>query len=753
MTDNDSKKSDSAVVALAKKRFKRLYDAESDLRALARADREFHTGDSDNLLQWPQAVAAKRKAEGKPILTIPKSRNHVSLVVNPVRENPPSAQILAATDGDLKAAQMMAGLVRHIETQSNAKAAYVSTMSHITQGGHGGWYYTYGHASPDSFDYEIKVNPVADPDSILVDPNKKFGFVFEDLSKEEFEDRYPKGEAVSFEDDGVWYDDKEQKVRIALYWFCESIADELLLLQDGRTVYKSLMQTGNESLVVAQRATTRESWQLWKISGGDKPLEKQDWPGSMLPIVFVEGETEIISGKKYRKGLVRSLKDPARMLNYWASEATHHVAMQNKAKFAGPAEHWEAYGNFYQNPDSPYLPTVSFNSEGQPIPPPTMLNPPQMATAYVQGMEYAERQFGQSSGQYEAQFGAKSNESSGRAINARKAQSETANYHYLDAIENGIVYGARVMVDLIQKTYDTERVVTILGVDNSTSYAKIDPQLPTAYQSNEMQDGTIEKLFNPKLLKCDIAIGTGPSYRTQREGAQDALTQILPNMPALSQAAPDLLLKAFDLPHADLMAQRMKKMLPPNLLEGEESDDALQKSQVQIAELQQQIEMMMAEGQSITEGYQQLQQALQQAQEELQRIEVENLAIKQDASLKNRELDIKQLEVEAKLSVDQQPVQNRSAAEPQQVAQPQTVVMDTTGRTPATLEQIGETLAGVGEVVAGMVERSGLVLEAVAALAQTQTAIAEQITRPKESVIEIDLGNGRVVTGRKVEQT
>ena len=49
----------------------------------------------------------------------------------------------------------------------------------------------------------------------------------------------------------------------------------------------------------------------------DEPLEIQDWAGSILPIVGVNGKEDLVDGKRTLRGLVRFAKDPQRMYNYW----------------------------------------------------------------------------------------------------------------------------------------------------------------------------------------------------------------------------------------------------------------------------------------------------------------------------------------------------------------------------------------------------------------------------------------------------
>jgi hypothetical protein len=62
-------------------------------------------------------------------------------------------------------------------------------------------------------------------------------------------------------------------------------------------------------------------------------------------------------------------------------------------------------------------------------------------------------------GQYQSDMGAPSNERSGAAINARQRQGDNATFHFLDHQAIAIRFTGKILIDLIPKIYDTERVL------------------------------------------------------------------------------------------------------------------------------------------------------------------------------------------------------------------------------------------------------------------------------------------------------
>ena len=72
------------------------------------------------------------------------------------------------------------------------------------------------------------------------------------------------------------------------------------------------------------------------------------------------------------------------------------------------------------------MPTLEYNpvdaSDGSPLPPPSRSPGPDIPAGYVQGMMQASDDIKATTGQYDASLGARGNETSGRAINARQRE-------------------------------------------------------------------------------------------------------------------------------------------------------------------------------------------------------------------------------------------------------------------------------------------------------------------------------------------
>jgi hypothetical protein len=229
------------------------------------------------------------------------------------------------------------------------------------------------------------------------------------------------------------------------------------------------------------------------------------------------------------------------------------------------------------------------DEHGKEIPAPTRIDPPQMAQAYIQGMQIARQDLMSVTGQYQAELGMPSNERSGIAIQQRQRQGDTATYHYIDNQSKAIRQVGRILIDLIPKIYDVRRVVMTLAEDGTENKVLVDPQAQDAHQFVAQQPdgshapvtpGDAQKqqedpeqpdpsvIFNPQIGQYDVEADVGPAYGTQRQEAANAFAQIMAQNPAAFQVVGDFWATNSDFPGADELADRLKRGLPPQYKAG-----------------------------------------------------------------------------------------------------------------------------------------------------------------------------------------
>lgn len=605
-------KADEKIVEEAKKRFERVKEHEATARARFIADIKFAEGDSDNWYQWDEALRDRRaKAPGgaRPCLTINKVRQQNLQIINDGRENKAQIEVRPTGDGaTYEAAKVYEGICRHIEYQSNAQIAYDTANFYQIWGGIGYWRVLTEYSAPESFDQEIFIRRIPDPTSVYLDgdiqqydgSDARFGFVFRDIPKDEFDNEYPEwkdelGDEAIQGDDGPtmgrmddWAD--KEHVRVAEYYRKTEKPDRLLRLVDGSTVLKSKMPSEAfdvleaNGLIVQERETNRTQIEWFKIAGS-KIIDRRDWPGIYIPIVRVIGEETLINGELDRKGHTRASKDPQRMYNFQSSAMVEILALQSKSPWIAPKESVEGLETVWNNANNENVPYLLYNhrdEQGQPLPEPKRQVPGQMGPAIVQAMQIAQQEMMMTSGQYQSQFGENENAKSGIAIQTRQRQGDKATYHYIDHLAQAIRFTGRILIDLIPKIYDTPRIIKIMAEDGTQTEVNVKPDGPIYQQmvggqpANQEQvksaendpnlKDKIETIFNPSVGKYDVEADIGPAYATRRQETFNALSQMMGQNQELVKIAGDLLFRAADFPMADEVAERFKRSIPANIL-------------------------------------------------------------------------------------------------------------------------------------------------------------------------------------------
>jgi hypothetical protein len=170
-------------------------------------------------------------------------------------------------------------------------------------------------------------------------------------------------------------------------------------------------------------------------------------------------------------------------------------------------------------------------------------------------------------GIYDASLGAKSNETSGRAIMARQREGDVSTFHFIDNLSRSIRHTGRIIIDLIPKVYTNERMQRILGEDGTPETVKINAEQPGMEGQDEAKEAL--RIHDVRIGRYDVTVSSGPSFTSRREEARLEMMEMIRSYPDAAPIIGDLLAKNLDWPGADEIAERLKKMLPPQLQDEE----------------------------------------------------------------------------------------------------------------------------------------------------------------------------------------
>lgn len=625
-----------------RERFKVAAEYWDDDRKAALDDIKFRKGE-----QWPEDVLSQRERDKRPCLTVDKLNQYVRQIVNDGRQNRPSIKVRPVDSGaDMATAEIFAGIVKHIEEASGADAAYDTALDSAATGGFGFFTVDTKYTGEETFDQDLVIERVRNPLSVIIDPSAQqadasdmmYAFVIDQMDKDVFEAKYPNKIPTDWETEENYHEWFGETVRVARYWEVVEEDRTLYQMMDGSVVSKArldeLRDAGIEvdSLIKQERNIPVRKVMHSLVSGKEYLEEPREWIGKYIPICVVWGNELDIEGKVTHSGIIRPAKDAQRLYNYSRTAFAERVALTPKAPWLAAEGQIEDYPEWETANSEPhavlrYRPT---SLSGQPVSPPSRISPSDIPAGFQQDMQISEHDIQGAIGMYSASLGAPSNERSGKAIVARQKEGDTGTFHYHDNLNRAIRHCGRILVDLIPKVYDTNRVVRIMGYDGSVSEANLNADIPSASQKIGLK-----MMYNLGVGTYDVSITTGPSYTSLRTEAAESMVTLIQAHPELMNVMGDLLVKNLDWPGADEISKRLHMILPPEILQAEQKA----KMDQMPPEMQQAIEQF-------EQAIQQKDQMMAEATAKLEELMQENQKLKNDNEYKNKETIIKAAQAE-----------------------------------------------------------------------------------------------------------
>jgi hypothetical protein len=575
-------------------------EADTTNRAEALDDVKFAAGD-----QWPVEIQNSRNLEARPCLTINKVDAYVRQICNQQRQQRPRIKCQGMNnETDAKMAEIITGICRHVEVNSNADHAYDTAFDFAVRMGWGYWRVTTDYVRPDSFDQEIYIKPIENPFTVYFDPNSTAPdgsdaekcLITVVMAKENFRKMYPDADdGGSFSARGTGDSNSEwvtkHDIRIAEYFYTRIESTYLVLLSDGTTAYEDELPSKDAMELagvyeVSRRKTFRKSIKWCKVTAM-QVLEEGTWAGKYIPVVPTYGQQCVVDNKRKKFGLVRMAKDPQRMYNFWQTSMTESVALAPKAKWImaeGQDENHEQEWAGANNTSYAYLRYKQTDINGQPAPPPIRQAPEQPPAGIMAAAQSITMDLQAVVGIADPNQ-LPSGNISGKALQGQQQQIDMTNFHYYDNLTRSIAHTGRIILDLIPKIYSSERVMRIIGDDGK-------PELTTLNQkTGQMDENGIEKILNDVTVgEYDVVMDTGPGYNTKRQEAVDSIMTLLAADPNLMAQAGDLIFRNMDFPGAETIADRLAAVNP--LAQIDEKSDVPPQVQMQLAQSQQQMQQM-----------------------------------------------------------------------------------------------------------------------------------------------------------------
>jgi hypothetical protein len=613
--------SEKEIFEEARDRLQIALDAEFENRTRAKTAILFREG----IGHWDSDYVTSASQE-TPELTINLTDALVRRVVNNIKQQRPRGKAHPMGDGaDVESAEVINGIGRHVEYRSEASVAYDTAADCSVTGGWGYARLVAEFVAPDSFDKDLRILPIRNVFTVYFDPgavmpagqDAMWCLVSTRMKRIEYKRQYPQMDNTEWNDSGrdeasEEWEDKEE-VRLAEYFRITEKSETLYRIErmDGTeyTCFESQLAPQIDLSAKGERiAEKRDSLRRrveWFRLNGTRVVDREILPGSFIPIFRCEGNVADVDGKVMRRGMVESMMDPQRMVDYGETAKIKRLGISTQAKYIAAAGQVVGHPEWEDSNTVPHMvltyePVTITTAQGEvPLPPPQAIPPAQVEagfTEFVQGM----RTNLMAVAGMPSEPGADTQGTvvSGKAIQKRQGYSDQSHFQYYDNLTLMIAQLWRVMLEWIPHYFSEERMQRIIGEDGTPEMVKINERV------NDDPGGVARVKNDLSVGRYDVVMDTGPGYETKREeGAENLinLLQVQALAEIIAKTGPDLVFRSIDHPYMQELADRLMAQNPEGLKKVLQGLSSRARSLVQ----------------SLGNQVQQLQQALQAAQQEI----------------------------------------------------------------------------------------------------------------------------------------
>lgn len=558
---------------------KEIRDAYSDYQA--EWESIYDEGDTDMRYiagdPWEPDDRAAREDAGRPCLSLDELNQYLNQYVNNLRETPRAIQVTpkgeGANDADGKRRQ---GLIRGIETASDAQGAYITAAENAASRGYGFAALRSEYKDETSFDQVLRIQRIANPNSVLINPFYKQadasdisdGFIVDPLQRADFKRRWPKARLTDFQGDvmaqkGVSDWIRERIVQVAEYWRVEHEISNLLLvaMPDGLTIipadkFKKLVKRqftgkGLPAPEVRREREVRSPRVKQYMTNGLEILDQTDWPGSRIPIISCFGKEIFVNegGEAKRKliSMVRLARDAQMLFAFLATQECELAGQVPKTPYVGYVGQFESdaetWADLNKQPVAFVQADIVVDGATQ-----TVLPLPKRETwdipleKYELAKDSARRSIQAAMGLMPLPTAAqRNNEKSGVALEKIQTNEQIGSFHFTDNYKRFLHNLGWQTNECLKAIYDTEREEPFVKPDGTA--ATINIVGATSHPID--QDGSTYDVqglpddhYHTGRGEFDVTIGDGPDYQSEREAQSDFVDHLIQNWQALAIPGP-----------------------------------------------------------------------------------------------------------------------------------------------------------------------------------------------------------------------
>lgn len=592
-------KNEKELLIQARARFKLASDAEKNFREAALDDLKFLTGK-----QWPEETKRVRDATHRPCLTINRLPSIKKQIVNEQRAQRPAIVVKPVGNGaDIDDAEMLSGLLRHIQVASDSEVAIDCAFEHMVTSGKGYVEIEKDYLPGSTFDQELYIRRIKNPFTIYCDPSSieadesdaAWKFKICDYPFAEYKAQFGDTKLASLTNyqsigDQMpgWGDSKT--IRVAAYYHKEWNEEQLYRLSDNQIMTKTVYDLRfkrvdeKEQPEIIDEREWRKCRIVCSIINAIEIIDEYTFPGKVgfIPLIPCLGEDFDVNGERILNGIVRDAKDPQREINFFRSWAAETIMLAPKAPWTG----WKGQFKDAKWKDSNLI-NFAYLESDYPVnaPPGAQVGLPQrnVVEPPIQGVlamgQVVDGDLKAVTGIYEPSLGQTKTDQSGRAIDLLQKQGGLTNLNFTDNLSRTMRAIGRVLLDAAPFVYDSPRVQRIINPDGTADHVII--HSGRAQAAEQLKTPEIQDIYDLSQGVYDVVVDVGPSFKTKREEAFNMQLQLATadKTGEIMKVAGDIIIANSDMPGAQQIADRIKKTMPPNLISDDKTDPKVQLQQ------------------------------------------------------------------------------------------------------------------------------------------------------------------------------
>lgn len=561
---------------------------------------------------------------------IPLQFNKLSTLINTLlgeqQQNTPMLEIVPLTGCDEETAEIRQIVTKDIMLSQEAKTVYQIAASQAFIGGFGAYYISTDYSHPRSFDLDIKYCSFKDATRAYWDvgaetPNKIDGMYcgyvtkmsrkkFRQTYGKELENKIFKSDATTSKEevaiatdpktmDGSfsWIDgdgiciihEFERKFETETLY---KLSNNQVLNQEemdaliekskeqlNRMREEIMMVEGIEAMIPQEDIMTlyyegqqvriegqkesKKSIMMHRQIAGDYILDEEEFPSEDCPVIFVDQMSYYSKdGRQHCRPFVVDAIDAQRYLNYLGTQSAYILKISRYDQFMCSKKNVQSLDTqrIWKDPNS--VQGALIYDESPSGAKPEQLMAPELSASLTLQYQRAIEDMYTSTGLYPTRLGQEGTEVSGAAIDARTRQGSYATYTAFESINRAITAGGRVLNQMIPRVYDTERTLSLMTADKGREVKVVNQQQDEYGEiiKNDLRKGTFE-----------VRLQAGPSYEGQKAQALESLNMVLQSNPQIFTMVADLYAENLPLSNTLEIKNRLKTLVPPDILEAGKS--------------------------------------------------------------------------------------------------------------------------------------------------------------------------------------